>query len=90
MTEIALGKWRHYHQIIFNANKMAKSFESIFSFSQAPTILSHTLLYHIQALNIPPRIYHKWKVGNEKYKNVLTFLTLIFGFSFEVIKEIKV
>ena len=90
MIEIALEKWRYFHQIIFNANKVAKSFESFFCFSQAPTILSHTLLYHTQALNIPTRIYHKWKVGNEKYKKFLTFLNFIFGFSFEVIKEIKV
>ena len=39
MIEIATEKWGYFDQIIFNANKT--TFESLFYFSQAPTILSH-------------------------------------------------
>ena len=36
MIKIAPGKWGYFDQIIFNANKTA--FESLFCFSQAPTV----------------------------------------------------
>ena len=41
MIEIAPGKLGYFHQIIFNANKT--TFESLFYFSQVPTILSHII-----------------------------------------------
>ena len=47
-VKIAPRKWGYFDQIIFNANKMV--FESLFCFSQAPTILSH--INCTQALDI--------------------------------------
>ena len=51
MIEIVPGKWG-YFQIIFNANKMA--FESLFYFSQAPTILSHVIRRPSALLGLDP------------------------------------
>ena len=52
MIEIAPGKWGYFHQIIFNANKT--TFESLFYFSQAPTILSHIIPRPSALLGLDP------------------------------------
>ena len=88
MIKIAPGKWGYFDQIIFNVNKT--TFEGLFCFSQALTILSHIILRLSTLLGyIPSRIYHKNSIKNEKYKKVLTFLALIFRFSFGAIKRNK-
>ena len=55
MIEIALGKWGYFHQIIFNANRTA--IESLFYFSQAPTILSHIPRPPSALLGLDPNQY---------------------------------
>ena len=52
MIEIAPGKWGYFHQIIFNANKT--TFESLFYFSQASTILSHIIPRSSALLGLDP------------------------------------
>ena len=52
MIEIAPGKWGYFHQIIFHANKT--TFESLFYFSQAPTILSHIIPRPSALLGLDP------------------------------------
>ena len=52
MIEIAKRKWGYFHQIISNAHKTA--FESLFYFSQAPTILSHIIPRPSALLRLDP------------------------------------
>ena len=88
MIEIAQFPRGFSHQIIFNANKTA--FERLFWFSQAPTILSHTVPRPLALLGqISTRIYCKTNIRNGKYKKVLAFLVLIFVSSFDAIKRNK-